>query len=46
MLAFAFLPSMRAIRSIPSSACMRKALEIFTCLAVYSTSMVSLRFLF
>ena len=39
-----FLPRMRAMRSIPSSACVRRALEIFTCLAVNSTSMVSLRF--
>ena len=43
MLARAVLPRMRAIRSIPSSASVRSALEIFTCLAVNSTSMVSLR---
>src|ERR1700692_3009638 len=34
---------MRAMRSIPSSACVRSVLEILTCLAVNSTSMVSLR---
>jgi hypothetical protein len=34
---------MRAIRSIASSACARSALGTFTCLAVNSTSMVSLR---
>src|SRR5271154_6542926 len=46
MLARAVLPKIRAMRSIPSSACARSALEIFTCLAVNSTSMVSLRFSF
>ena len=46
MLARAALPRMRAMRSIPSSACVRSALEIFPCLAVNSTSMVSLRSLF
>src|ERR1039458_8037873 len=46
MLALAFLPSRRAIRSIPSSAWSRSPLEILTFLAVYSTSIVSLRSLF
>jgi hypothetical protein len=43
MLALALLPSRRAIRSIPSSAWSRSPLEILTFLAVYSTSMFSLR---
>src|SRR5579863_1726898 len=41
MAALVVLPKIRAIRSIPSSACVRRALEMRTCLAVNSTSMVS-----
>src|SRR5271157_167627 len=46
MPALALLPRMRAIRSIPSAAWVRSPREILTFLAVNSTSMVSLRYLF